>query len=108
MSNRFAHHAPIELHECQEVIDICVMGRFLGTAEDCDDVDHMTWMAFGFEPASGVSIPAGDIVFDFEAGRIEYYDEDGETLFSIDMLAAIMHLPVEADLDFGGENESLH
>lgn len=109
MFNGPFHPTPLEMNECYEDIDVYIMGRLVGTADDFDDVDYLTTMFMGFEPIEGLDLPSGGIIFNFETGRIESYDERGVTTFSVDLLSTISHLPVEPDLaDFGGNDEPCH
>lgn len=78
-----------------ERIDAVICGRKIGTAEDWDQIDTNFIVLYEFEPASGINIPAGDLSVDYDGGRLEITDDDGNITFEVDMLATLAGLPKE-------------
>lgn len=76
-----------------ERIDAVVCGRKIGTADGWDRIDTNFIILYEFEPAAGVDIPAGDLAVDYDGGRLEIADDDGNVTFEADMLAALAGLP---------------
>lgn len=79
-----------------ERLDWIVLGRLIGTATGWDQADTFVIMLYDFEPveALALDLPSGGVNIDFESGKLETYDEHGDTLVSVDLVSAIAHLPV--------------
>lgn len=72
-----------------------ILGRKIGTATGWDQADTLIMQVYDFEPSEGVDLPTSDcIMFDFEHGTAETYDDAGNTLVSKDLVAALAGLPV--------------
>lgn len=79
-----------------ERIDAIVCGRKIGTAGGWDQIDTNFIVLYEFEPVAGIRIPAGDLAVDYDGGRLEIQDDDGNVTFEADMVAVLADLPKEA------------
>lgn len=68
-----------------------VLGRVVGTATGWDQQDTWIMMLYDFEPAEGVELPSGDVSFDFERGLATTYNDEGEPVETVDLIASLMH-----------------
>lgn len=73
--------------------DESVLGRHIGTMTGWDQADDFAILLLDFEPAVGVSIPAGDIVINFDTGKVETYNDDGDVTFEADIIDVLKDLP---------------
>ena len=74
-------------------IDAVVCGRKIGTADGWDQMENNFIVLYEFEPAAGITIPAGDLAVDYDGGRLEIQNDDGEVTFMADIVAALTGLP---------------
>lgn len=72
-----------------------VCGRAIGTATGWDQGDTFAMTLYGFEPSDGYAGPVGDILFSFENGTIESFDDDGNVVSCVDLIDAVKGCPVE-------------
>lgn len=77
-------------------IDAVVCGRKIGTADGWDQVENNFIVLYEFEPGTGITIPAGDLAVDYDGGRFEILNDDGEVTFEADIVATLAGLPQEA------------
>lgn len=74
-------------------LDWVIMGRAVGKASSWDQVDTWQMMLYDFEPAAGVTLPRGDVNFNFEDGLATLYSDSGTIIETVDIVDAIAHLP---------------
>lgn len=69
----------------QKRIDVILLGVKIGTASGWDEMDVAVFFFYDFEPAEGVSIPAGGINVDLNTGIVELYEDEteGTVLFGL-------------------------
>lgn len=77
-----------------EMQDWIVCGRAIGRCSGWDQSDTFAMTLYDFEPAAGYEGPRGEVVFRFENGTIESFNDDGSVKLSCDMIDAIKNLPV--------------
>lgn len=68
-----------------------IMGVSLGTCDGWDMVDTLNVVFYDYQPNENLSrwLPAGDVNFDFSLGRIEYFDDDGGLIRSLNMVEVL-------------------
>lgn len=76
--------------------EVKIMGRVLGTNEGWDEAGDSCYVFYGFKPAEGVALPAGDLNFDWVSGQLQYYTEAGEVETTFDAIPFLASLPVHA------------
>lgn len=72
--------------------DVVVCGRLIGTADGWDGVDELTHVYYEFRPTEGLNIPDCDLGVVYGGGKFEAYDDDGEVVFTADIIDTIKHL----------------
>lgn len=83
-------------NEKETPMDWIVCGRSIGKASGWDRSDTFELMLYDFEPAPGVGIPASEcLTFRFENGTIEKYADNGEIVWSADLLDTLQSAKVE-------------
>lgn len=79
-----------------ELINWVVCGRLIGRATGWDYPDIFDLQIYNFEPATGYAGPVADcVLFRFENGTIETFDDDGEVKESKDLIESIQGCLVE-------------
>ena len=71
-----------------------VCGRMIGSASGWDQSETFMMTLYDFSPLAGYRGPSGDVLFKFENGTIEAFNEDGSIKESVDLIDAIRGLPV--------------
>jgi hypothetical protein len=79
----------------KEMQNWIVCGRAIGKCSGWDQSDTFSMMLYDFDPRAGYDGPRGDVLFRFENGTIESFNNDGSVKLSCDMIDAIKNLPVE-------------
>lgn len=83
-------------NEKETPMDWIVCGRAIGKASGWDQSDTFELMLYDFEPALGVDIPASEcLTFRFENGTIEKYADNGEIVWSADLIDTLRDAKVE-------------
>ena len=77
-----------------EHIKWIVCGRSIGSASGWDRSDTFDMMLYDFKGAESYVGPMGDVLFRFENGTIESFNEDGTVDQSVDLINAIRNCPV--------------
>jgi hypothetical protein len=74
----------------KERIEWTVLGRVVGTGTGWDLADTFAMQVYDFEPAVGIDLPASEfMLFDFEKGVAETFDEDGKVTSSSDLVRVL-------------------
>jgi hypothetical protein len=73
-----------------------ILGRIIGTATGWDQGDTFAMNLYNFIPADGIALPPGEPFIDFETGKVEYFDSEGNITQSFDIvkiLASVERAP---------------
>lgn len=63
-----------------------ILGREIGTNNGWGRGDALAFAFHEFEPAENIDLPPGGLWVNFESGKLEYYDDNGEVAQSFDII----------------------
>jgi hypothetical protein len=81
-------------------MNILVLGKLLGTADDCEIVDDVLFQFYDFVPDQKFSdklVAASRIAIDYEKGFLECFTEEGESAACFNLLELLCTQGLKGD-----------
>lgn len=74
----------------EDRVEFTILGRVIGTGTGWDKMEECHILIYDFESVEEYALPNGDLSVDFNEGKFEYHNEDGDVLNSFDIIQ-VMH-----------------
>ena len=75
--------------------DYTILGRVIGSASGWDMNDVSTIILHDFQPREGLALPAGDVTVSLESGLASSWDDSGNIIAEVDIVAALSGTPID-------------